>query len=350
MVRNAKAPQPKRRPQQKKAAAPPRRRNPTRALPKLRATPSHLLSPLTRGLVPTLAFQGEAFPYTGVIRQEITPATTNKLIVIATNTGVSGTCLMELRWDATATSTNLIGVKNVYTIPTLALGDDAGGPTSLRAMKAGLTIVNRTPLLNRGGPVYTLNLNQRIRAAKPPSTMTIADADALFATLSGHPDATSMDGVDFGKARHMYSHVVDDPAYNNFDQNRGTLTADEFFTHLAITSGSGVTDRPMSTMVFLLDRCSVAQTFQFSAHASFYSRWPLDTVPGQANRKIPHQTHAQHNKMHSEASQHAKGPPDFVSDVESAAKRFGKDAETVASDIGRAMYRRGRAGMLPRAP
>ncbi len=350
MARNAKTPQPKRRPQQKKATNQPPRRNPPKTHRRPQGTPPHLLSPLTRALVPTLAFQGEAFPYTGMIRQEVSPPTTNKMIIIVTNPGVSGTCMMQLRWDATATSTNLIGVKEAYTIPTLTLADDAGGPTSLRAMKAGLTIVNRTPLLNRGGPVYTLNLNQRIRAAKPPSTMTVADAEALFATLSGHPDAKSLDAVDFGKARHMYSHVVDDPAYNNFDLNRGTITADEFFTHLAVTTGTGVNDRPMSTLVFLLDRCSVAQTFQFSAHASYYSRWPLDTIPGQSNRKIPHQTHAQHNKVHSEASQHAKGPPDFVSDVENAAKRFGKDAETVASDIGRAMYRRGRAGLLPRAP
>lgn len=299
--------------------------------------------------MPSLAFQGEAFPYTGLVRTEIKPALTNKLIIFMTNVGTSATCMMELRWDATAAGASVIGVKNVFTIPTLGLADDAGGPTSMRAMKAGLTIVNRTPLLSRGGPVYTLNSNQRIRAAKPPSTMTVDDANALFTSLSGHPDAKSMDCVDFGGPRHMYSHVVDDPAYNNFDENRGAVSADEFFKHIAITDGGTTYDRPMSTLVFMLDRCSVEQTFQFSAHASFYTRWPLDTVPGQSNRKIPTTSQSQHNKSHSEASQHSKGPPDFVSEVENAAKRFGKDAEIVAADMGRAIYRRGRAGALARA-
>lgn len=216
MMRRNNPPQAKRRPQPKKASAPPRRA-PQRAHPKRQDTSNtrHLLSPLTTQLVPSLAFQGEAFPYTGLVRHEVNAPITNKVIFFATNVGTSATCLMELRWDANGAGTALVGVKNVFTIPTLINADDTGGPTSMRPMKAGMTIVNRTQLLSRGGPVYTLNLNSRIRAAKPPSTMTVADAEALLSTLIAHPDCHSMDAVDFGKPRHMYSHVVDDPAYNN---------------------------------------------------------------------------------------------------------------------------------------
>lgn len=312
--------------------------------------PKHLLSTVSPALVPSLAYQGEAFPYTGTIRDELLLPTTDRAMVFVSNVGTSATIMLKLQWNnSDPNATTAIATKLPFTIPTLAANDNEGGPTSMRAMKASLTTVCRTTLLNRGGLVYSLNTSQRLRVPALTSTLTVVQANTVFNAVVGHPHAHALDVADFAAPRHMYCHVVDDPAYNDFDENRGDITNDEFWRHITIPAGSGPLDRPMSTIILAFERPSSQQSLQLSASASFYTRWPLDTVPGQAQKKIPTSDGPKHNSHHEKAAATARLPPSFMHDVEQAALTFGKDAWEVAADMaGAAAAARGRGGRMGR--
>lgn len=315
----------------------------------MRSSHVHVMSPLVPALIPSLAYQGEAFPVEGVVRWDLSLGANDRCIFFVTNTGVSGTIMEQLQWDHAASGPSLVDQKRVFTIPTLALDDVSGGPTSMRAMKAGLSVTCRTPLLSRGGLVYVLNTSQRIRAAALPDVMTRAQASAFFDTIVAHPHVRVLDWADFGKPRHMYSHVVDDPTYNDFEENKGSLTINEFFQHIALGGSSIPLDRPMSTIIFACDRPTGTQNAILTAHASFYSRWPLDSIPGQHQKGIPTTQHDTHNKIHRDASDRSKLDPGFIQDVESAAYKYGKDVYDVVGDMAGAL-RRSRGRMGPRLP
>jgi len=108
----------------------------------------HHMSPYFNTLIPTVLNQGRAFPYTGVVRLDFTHALNETYILAATNTGTSGTV-----FSVGYLSPAGIVAYAVYTIPTIALADNAGGPTSGRSMKFSLGLVNTTPLLSRGGRI-----------------------------------------------------------------------------------------------------------------------------------------------------------------------------------------------------
>jgi len=314
----------------------------------------YIMSPLVPAMVPSLTFQGEAFPVGGITRCDLSIQATDRVLIFVTNTGVSGTIMQRLQWNASAGGATAIDAKQSYTIPTLALSDTAGGPTSMRAMKCGLTITCRTPLLDRGGLVYVLNTSQRIRAVALPDAvgatpgLNRGQADGFFNSIVAHPSTKVLDWADFGKPRHLFSHVVDDPRYNDFDENKGTIDNNTFFQHIALGGDSIPLDRPMSTIILAIDLPTKAQNVNLTAHATFYSRWPLDTVPGQAQTKIPVTTHDKHNDIHSSASDHSKLDPGFVQAVENAASSLGKDAYSVAADLaGMAMRRRARVPRIP---
>lgn len=314
----------------------------------------HIMSPIVPSLVPSLAFQGEAFPISGIVRLDLTVPDTDRVLIFVTNTGVSGTIMQRLQWNSSAGGATAIDAKQVYTIPTLTAGDTAGGPTSMRAMKCGLSVTCRTPMLERGGLVYVLNTSQRLRAVALPDAdgatpgLNRGQADGFFNGIVAHPHTRALDWSDFGKPRHMYGHVVDDPRYNDFDENKGTITNNNFFQHIALGGNSVPLDRPMSTIIIAIDRPSKQQTALFTAMASFYSRWPLDTVAGQNQRKIPTTSHQTHNDIHTGASDHSKAEPSWEKYVEDTAASLGKDVLSMGGELG-GLARRRRGG-LPRVP
>lgn len=275
------------------------------------------LSTIHPSLIPSLVHQGEAFPIQGMAEYELTIGNTNRAAAIFTNFGTSGTIGVAFSWPkagGAAVATPLY----TFTIPTIALADDAGGPTSLRAMKCGVDVVTNTPLLSRGGPVIYLNTDQRFTVDAQPSLMTATQWNNFYSAISAHPRRHKLDVNDFSQPRHVYAHVVDDPTYNDFGENKGAQTFDQFFQHVSIYPGGTPTDRPMSTIIYLFDTVGSSnnQLIHFSAKASFYSRWPLTSVPGQAQKEIPVAPQAQINSMHREAAAHSRLQPFFSNGTE----------------------------------
>jgi hypothetical protein len=176
----------------------------------------------------------------------------------------------------------------------MAAEGTAGGPTGARAMKGGISITNHTQFLNRGGQVYTLSCDQRVTLSKPIAGFGEYDFNELFARLAGHPKTRSSEGSQFSKTTCLYNHVVDSIKYEEFGGFNGTLTADAFWEHiatwptaLACSESHGLRTRPMSTTFILFEPPASAQTYTITGHGFWYTRWPVDSIPGQAQLKIP---------------------------------------------------------------
>jgi len=242
----------------------------------------HHMSPHFNTLIPTLTHQGRAFPYTGVVRADITMGVLDTVLIAATNVGIAGTVLsFGLANGAGAP------VFTTLTIPTISVADFAGGPTSARAMKYSMGLSCTTPLLSRGGRVSVLNGQSRLRMDLPPSTMTAAVFQAICNSVRGMPNTHIYDNTHFGETRDMSGSVVDSVTYEDFEEFVGTETTDEFWEHIAVWPGSIRRDRPMSTSWIVLSPPAFQQTYTISVKAAYYTRWGLATVPGQSQIDIP---------------------------------------------------------------
>jgi hypothetical protein len=210
---------------------------------------------------------------------EETVSSTLRTLLVVTNTGRSGTVAYIRRKAA--------GASSVHTVPLLAAADTAGGPTSGRAMKAGVTVVNNTADIKCGGRVYFLNCDSRVSLPAAPSALSDAQFDTVVNKLLAHPGCRSMSGKQLQRPTDFTSHVVDPVTYDTFGEWQGTETADSFGEHWAIWPGADPYSRPMSTLFVIFDEPADDQDYTFSVRASYYNRWPLDTVGGQVMHPIP---------------------------------------------------------------
>jgi len=264
------------------------------------APSGHPMSPLHPAVVPVALKSGTAFPYTGMVRAAVTVSNARVLVAV-TNTGNSGTCMTT--W---VVSNGALALEtSMYTIPTLALADDAGGPTAGRAMKAGISIVNTTQLFNRGGQVYVLNGSSRIRFGSAPSTMSKNEMRSVMNEIIAMPETRSYDGTHFGETRELSCCVADNVSYSDFTWWSGTETLDDYMAHLAIWPGATPKVRPMSTTWLVFDPPAVDQTYSFTTRASYYTRWSVDSIPGQSQKEIPVAPIATVNRLHGIAEKFA---------------------------------------------
>lgn len=232
-------------------------------------------------LIPTVLSQGNAFALTGVVRQELALAATDTVVYCITNTGRSGTVAARISNNGSTPSTG------IFTIPLLAAADDVGGPTSGRAMKCTVELVNVTAPLYMGGRIYVLNAHQRVPLLAEPSVMTITQQTALIDSIKSHPDCRSYAGTDFVKPYRCHSEVVDHDLYTGYGEWKGTDTVTTFMAHSSIWPGLDPLIRPMSAMWIVFQRPAANQDYTLSFKASYYTRWPLNTVPGTRQTPVP---------------------------------------------------------------
>lgn len=240
------------------------------------------LSPIDNRVIPSNTVDGMAFPVKGSIPVLLSFGTNQRNILLVATSGVSGTVAAQIRFDGSTVYANAVG-----TIPTLALADDAGGPTSGRAMKLGVSLVNTTQALNRGGRVWVLPLDQRLRLPAAPSVMTAAQWGAVADALIAHPSAHDTDGAHYGTTREAHSHPVDEIEYKRFLPWEGTHTVDEFWSASCVWPAFNPKPRPLSTLVMIFDSPPTTQSYTALVHGTFYTRWAVDTVLGQSMSPIP---------------------------------------------------------------
>lgn len=247
--------------------------------PARKAAIPNFLDPLVSMPAPTILSDGKALPHSGLVSVDFAVGTTNTTILLTTNTGDSGTVGIVLNVDASGAYVDGL---QVLTLPTLALSDIAGGASSSRAMKFSVSVVNCSNALKRGGRVTYLNSSQRL----PP--ITSGNYGSIVAGIKNSPYRRRVTGDTLARAMHLIGYPVDTIAYASFSPHRGTLSHDVFCDHvLGASVQNSPAARPMSVVAYVFDPVADQQDYSVTIRASFYTRWPLTSVPGQSMRNIP---------------------------------------------------------------
>jgi len=250
--------------------------------PPTRWARTHFWHPRNPGMVPTSEYEGHALAVNARVVAELALLTTSRLIYIFANVGRAGTVGMYFHDNGTTLATL------AYTCPTLALADDAGGPTSGRAMKAALTLVNSTAGMSRAGNVTTLIADARILLPAAPTTMTRAQFGAWADTIKTHPRAVNTDAEKFKDGKRICMVPADNIEYHNYMMWQGTLSATEFAAHSCTWPGITYENaRPMTALIIVFETPPANQSWRIISDNSFYTRYPLNTVTGQCMTPVP---------------------------------------------------------------
>lgn len=299
--------------QPKKAQAQPRskpnnnNRQQPRQAPQRRARPArtHHFASLNKYNIPSPYHEGKALAFHGSAPKDVALMPGERIIGIFSNVGDMATIGASSKM-----STTTVGVLLPYTVPALSLPATSGGCSSGRAMKCSVSLVCNTPVMKRGGRVYILNCDQRIHFPNVPTSMSYAEWTTTINTVKSHPDVQRYDLSEFGSERECISHVVNQPDYYTYDEWHGAQDpafSNRFLDHLGSWPSAVDTERrrPMSTIIVIVEGSADEQTITLTPRASWYTRHPLDSLPGQAMVTVPTSTLAETNQMNAFAASHA---------------------------------------------
>lgn len=246
--------------------------------------------PVNTSIPPMLIPFGRYFPLQGLNRVDLsaTGLTTNMIFLSC----IPGTATIGIRVSFQGTTLpavppSITGIN----MPLLFASAEAGGPSSVKASKAGLEIENTTALLSVAGRVYVTNLHQRLNlGVVSPGGMTAAAWLGVADTIKAFPETEVFTGSHFLERKKFQCRVVDEPDYANFDAHRGPVSTDTWFQHVAIYGATAVErSRPMSTIVVIFDTVGsdplAGNDYTVTCRAQHLTRWPLNTVPGQHMRE-----------------------------------------------------------------
>lgn len=260
---------------------------------------ANFLDPMHPMAAPTVTSDGKALALTGLESVDFRVDAVDYTVLLATNTGNSGTVatVFQVGYDGSFRS----GSMKTLTIPTLAAaGNEPGGATSSRAMKLSVTVVNCSNALKRGGRVTYLNSSQRLPTMRDDATTEFID---LIEGIKACPYRRRINGTDLATPKQLIAFPVDGARYRTFEPHQGTLQHIPFFKHI-MAAGPVITDpqsRPMSSIAFIFDPVAEPQDYSVTVRASFYTRWPLTTVPGQKMQSMPTADPKLVNQVHDHA-------------------------------------------------
>jgi hypothetical protein len=255
---------------------------------------THSMHGHATSLLPASHGSGTAFHHSGMFRAEYTKATTTRVLLAFTNNGfspmVGSTVIMntantEADWSS--------GYQ--FILPLLNAAGSSNSPTSGRATRMGVSVLNSTPALSQGGRVYILNSDSRMSLPTAPTLMNWEQTTALWDSMKAHPDTKAYSGQDYSAPRHYHSTVVDPVKYEAFEEWEQLPTGyqptntDRFWASIADWGGNSVltSHRPMSTTFVLLETSTAPQEWTFTARAQYYTRWPLNTIGNANQTQVP---------------------------------------------------------------
>lgn len=311
--------QPKPRPAQPKAA--PKRT--IAAVPKKMMMPFSM-NPMHPSPMPSITSDGRSLPYTGLVSDDF-QVHGKRTLLITTNLGDTGTvgCLLHLLSDDTVLESQITPTPDtahvrMLTIPTLSMNSTQGGPTSSRAMKYSTSVVNCSAAFHRAGRVTYLNTSQRlpgIGKVYDSSNVARLDFSSIVNAVKTSPYRRRITGATLGEPKQIIGHASDVTMYSNYRPFQGSYTPEEFLMHVVVP-GDGLMPgntwhgpgydttwdkRPMSTTVYIFEPTEHAQDYSVTARGSFYTRWPLTSVPGQSMTNSPTAPAPLVNKTHDHA-------------------------------------------------
>lgn len=265
---------------QKKPAAPK-----TKARQVVRTRGFSLLSPLNPAVVPTTRCFGKSLPVSAVCHDELTMNVGNRVMYLINNNGVSATLMVKI---TAAGGVMTDPGKSTFMCEVLKASSTLGGPTSGRAMKAGVSIVNNTPVLDAGGRIYVLNADQRIALPDDVAALTLAEFNTLCDQVKQNPHRRILDGADFKSPKHFHTHVTDPVTYEQFDSWRGTLSVSDFGAYLSEYPGTPDKEkRSMSTLIVIMEPAAKQQDYTVTARGMWVTRWPLNSIGAFVSKDAP---------------------------------------------------------------
>jgi hypothetical protein len=326
--------------------------------------------------VPSVLSDGRALPHTGLISDDFV-VHLNRKILLVTNTGDSGTVGMLVEVDSNG---SVVGLPVTYTIPTMAQPDADGGPSAARSMKLGVTVINCSNALKRGGRITYLNSSQRLPALSftlpvppllHPSNWHYGQYQNLVDGIKSSPYRRRITADDLVTPKQLIAYPVDSISYNKYSSFKGALSSSVFLTPETVEDGvtypahnrthtefldyisvhspgnPEVTPRPMSTIAYIFEPTSEPQDYSLTVRGAYYTRWPLTSVPGQSMKNTPTAPAAHLNQLHNHAEATANDLAHVGMGVVAAhlAPKAGNILRNVAGRMGRMGYRAAASGI-----
>jgi len=254
------------------------------------------MNPRIPGIVPSIAPSAKALLQQGSMRVNISCPTSAGAftLVFATNVGTSGMLASIVQYNAGSASVATI---SGVVIPSLAhsntIANLLAAPTSARAQKCGLQLVNITAAVNACGLVMAANVPSRFEFPTNPTAMTGVQWEAVRLDLVSSPLVKTYSGAQLLRRHEIIATMSDHATYETFhewDDNNGLTPAqvvDNWFKHIADWPSTAMTSRPMTTMVLVLDTPTSQQTYNLAVSGTYLCRWPIASVPGQMVHDIP---------------------------------------------------------------
>jgi hypothetical protein len=226
---------------------------------------------------------GHAFHSVGLSRASLTINGTGvgrKTLVLVSNIGYQG-CIGSINYhDGTSM------VNTAMNVSQYATGNSATTPTSGRAMKSSIGVINTSPSLNSGGRVFVLQTSARMFLPQAMPALSAAEFDALFETIIDHPSTKSLSGSELLSGRHWINLPADPTDYRDF---RPWIPADQntFLNSLTVYGAGTYPPHPMTMTWIAFDVPPLANTYELTARAHWYTRWPHSAVPSLHQKSIP---------------------------------------------------------------
>lgn len=172
-----------------------------------------------------------------------------------------------------------------------ATASSTTGPYEGKPCRFGVSLMNYTARLNRGGSLYYLVTDMKLPApvaSITPSTWTAANVDTLAGYLKSSGKSTRVGLDEFTKQHYVYTAPISQPTYDEFVPYASTETPDVFASRIFETSGAA-TERlvPMTMVWMLFDAPAESQTLALSAEGAHWLRYPTTDAMSQMAKPVP---------------------------------------------------------------
>jgi len=176
-------------------------------------------------------------------------------------------------------------------------------PTSGRAMTFEFKLLNATPLVNVGGRVYFLRLDQRLALGASPSSLSgigaqtdVTAFDNLINTILTSPNVECHSHAEYMRPESeipwQVSRVIDRPTYESFEawtspHPKTAAGADAYMKEHALWPSQTGSKRGMTGYAVYLPRTTQPQDVTLVFKVSHYFRWPLQSIGAALHKEIP---------------------------------------------------------------
>jgi hypothetical protein len=278
----------------------PKKKKSSRKFKQGRIMPSSF-DPRDCSIIPSTKWEGECVPVTTTVRDIITTDPANFTLYCVNNSGDSSTCGLIV-------STSAVPVYTLRNTARLQQIGPAGGPTSGRAMRAGVEVNCTTAPLNANGTVHVLVTDSRLTIdGQPGAGATQAGWLTLISNITTHPDCRHYSAAEFMSTRLFFSRPRNQTDYEDWAGWQGsTLTLAQYSATFLDWNGWTGRSFPMSAIYVVFEPLTVTTAYNVTPLMQYMTRWDAGNVMSTTHRISPTTDQRLFDDMAHHA--HAVGP------------------------------------------